>query len=157
MQKGRRDALFVIAIALPALLACKEIEKLNRKNEDPSLTPPAERPQSETLINEVMSVGAGSSTWRSFYIPRNQMIELAAQGVSHADKGFSVYVVDEAELSSVRSGRPFRHVPTLAATKTRAFVRHSPINSGQWYVVVMNTENIMNTMTVQVRVVSNPR
>lgn len=84
------------------------------------------------------------------------LIQVSADGKTHADKGFTVYVMSADELDHFRSRATFHHISEFQGLKVRSFSHTATIPTGAWTVVVQNSENIINTMVVHLRVVSNP-
>lgn len=56
-----------------------------------------------------------ASGWQSpaFTLPSARPIQVSADGKTHADKGFTVYVMNSDELDNFRSRTPFRHISAL--------------------------------------------
>jgi hypothetical protein len=113
-------------------------------------------PSPQVIVDEELAVDADGWQARSFTLASAHPIQVSAEGRSHADKGFSVYVMTSGELDHFRNKETFRHIPTLEGLKVRSFKKTATLAPGSWTVVVFNSENILNTMVVRLRVVAAP-
>jgi hypothetical protein len=110
----------------------------------------------QVLFDEELAVSAAGAQMRSFTLPSPRPISVEVRGVKNSDKGFMVYVMEESEWENFKTGK-FRHVPEFEGLKIRSSEHTGALPAGSWAVVVQNSENILNTMVVQVRVVSDPK
>lgn len=121
---------------------------------EPSLARVVARPQ--VIVDEEVAIGAHGWQSRGFTLPSARPIQVIADGKTHADKGFTVYVMSSDELDHFRNRATFHHISELQGLKIRSFSQTARLAAGAWTVVVQNSENIINTMVVHLRVVSNP-
>lgn len=56
----------------------------------------------------------------------------------------------------LRQRTTFEYVSGFQGLKVRSFSHSATLRAGAWTVVVMNSENILNTMVVRLRVVVDP-
>lgn len=110
----------------------------------------------QVIVDEELAVPASGWQARTFTLPSARPIQLAVEGKSHVGKGFTVYVMDVTEIDNLRQKKTFMHVPALQGLKTLSFSKTATLAAGNWAVVVVNSENILNTMVVHLRVVSDP-
>jgi hypothetical protein len=110
----------------------------------------------QVIVDEEIAVSAGGWQSRSFVLPSPRPIQVTAEGKTHTDKGFSLYVMNSSELNKFRQRTTFRHVPAFQGLKVRSLSNTATLPNGEWTIVVANTENILNTMVVQLRVVGDP-
>ncbi len=110
----------------------------------------------QVIIDEELAVSAGGWQSRSFTLPSPRPIQVATEGKKHTDKGFSLYVMNSSELQHFKQKTTFRHIPALQGLKVRSFSNTATLPAGEWAVVVANSENIINTMVVHLRVVADP-
>jgi hypothetical protein len=110
----------------------------------------------QVVTDEDLVVGAGGSQMRGFTIPSSRPVKVAVEGKQDTAKGFNVHVMDQDDWAKFKAGGEFRHVTALSAPKTRSFSQTATLSAGAWCVVVQNSENIFNDMTVHVKVVVDP-
>lgn len=114
----------------------------------------AAKPQ--LVLDEELAVGARGWQSRGFTLSSPAPIQVVAQGVKHADKGFTVYVMASSELEHLKQHVEFQHISAFYGPKVRSLTRTATLGAGAWTVVVMNSENLLNTMVVHLRVVADP-
>ena len=107
-------------------------------------------------VDEEVAISAGGWQGRSFTISSPRPIQVVAEGKTHTDKGFSVYVMSSSEVEQFRQRAGFRHIEALQGLKVRSLSRTAMLAPGAWTVIVANTENIINGMVVRLRIVSDP-
>ncbi|HEX4422776.1 MAG TPA: hypothetical protein VH165_32900 [Kofleriaceae bacterium] len=110
----------------------------------------------QVLYDEELAVGQGGWQSRGFTLPTARPIQVVAEGRRNTDKGFTVYVMKTDELEHFRSRVTFQHIPALQGLKIRSFTSTATLPAGAWTVVVQNSENLLRTMVVHLRVVSDP-
>jgi hypothetical protein len=110
----------------------------------------------QVIFDEEIAVDAGGWQSRSFTLSSTQAIQVVAEGKTHTDNGFSLYVMAPSELQNFRQETAFRHIPDFEGLKVRSLSRTATLPAGTWVVVVANTENYLNTMAVKLRVVGDP-
>jgi hypothetical protein len=108
------------------------------------------------IVDEELAVDADGWQSRGFNLPSAHPIQVSADGLKHADKGFTVYVMEADQLDKFRNGDTFQHIPSLQGLKVRSYRETATLPAGSWIVVVRNSENILNTMVVHLRVVVDP-
>lgn len=119
-----------------------------------SSLPAITRPQ--IVVDEEVAISAGGWQGRSFSISSPRPIQVVAEGKTHTDKGFSVYVMNSSEVKHFQQRAEFRHIEALQGLKVRALSRVATLAPGAWTVIVANTENIINGMVVRLRIVADP-
>jgi len=113
-------------------------------------------PSMQVLFDEQMAVSASGWQSRGFSLGSATPVQVMADGVKDADKGFNVYVMDKSDCDLFAAKKPFQHYPALQGLQVRSFSRTSQLGPGRYCAVVANTENIFNTMVVHFRLVTNP-
>jgi len=78
------------------------------------------------------------------------------EGVKHTDKGYNVYLMQASEWDNFKGHKEFNHMPSFHGLKVRSFTYTDTVPAGAWMVVVQNSENILNTMVVHLKIVSDP-
>ncbi|HET9624582.1 MAG TPA: hypothetical protein VFP84_24610 [Kofleriaceae bacterium] len=110
----------------------------------------------QVVVDEEVAVDAGGWQARSFRLSSAGPIQVTAEGRKDTDKGFNVFVMSASELPNLEQDTTFSHVPDLQGLKIRSFSKTATLPAGDWTVVVMNSENILRTMVVRLRVVVDP-
>lgn len=110
----------------------------------------------QIITDEDLVVSAGGSQMRGFSIPSSRPVKVAVDGKQDTAKGFNVYVMKDSEWTNFKAHEEFRYVPVLSSPKTRSFSNTADLPTGSWCVVVQNSENIINDMTVHVKVIVDP-
>lgn len=127
-----------------------------RSPEAPVSSPRQVVAKSQVIVDEEVAVPASAWQSRSFKLLSPQPVQVVAEGKAHADKGFALYVVDEVEFENLRRRATFQHVSAFQGLKVRSFSKTVTLGAGAWTVVVVNSENLLNTTVVHLRVVVNP-
>jgi hypothetical protein len=112
------------------------------------------RPQ--VIVDEEDAVSAGGWQSRGFSLSSARPVQVFVDGRKHTDKGFSLYVMELSELRNFSRKATFRHILALQGLKIRSFSKIATLPAGEWAVVVFNSENIINTLIVHLRVVVDP-
>lgn len=110
----------------------------------------------QVLVDETTAVSAGGLHSYTFSLPSSRPVRVVVEGVRETAKGFDVRMVRPEELEKVQAGLDFRHIPDLSGLKVQSMDKTARLSPGQWALVVSNTQNIMNTMQVRVRVIADP-
>lgn len=110
----------------------------------------------QIVTDEDLVVSAGGSQMRGFTLPSPRPVKVAVEGKQDTAKGFNVHVMTQSEWEKFKAGEAFRHIPALSTPKTRTFSHTANLPAGAWCVVVHNSENILNGMTVHVKVIVDP-
>lgn len=111
----------------------------------------------QVLVDETTAISAGGLHSYTFSLPSSRPVRVVVDGVRETAKGFDVRMVRPEELEKVQSGREFRHIPDLSGLKVQSMDKTARLSPGQWALVVSNTQNIMNTMQVRIRVIADPK
>jgi hypothetical protein len=110
----------------------------------------------QIVTNEDLVVSAGGWQMRGFSIPSSRPVKVAVEGKQDTAKGFNVYLMEDSDLANFKAHQQFSYVPALSSPKTRSFSKTAELPTGSWCVVVQNSENIMNDMTVHLSVIVDP-
>jgi hypothetical protein len=110
----------------------------------------------QVIVDEEVAVGADGWQARSFTVPSSRRVQVAAEGRTHTDKGFTVFVIPASDVEALRKGESVNHLQSFHCLKVRSCNNVGVVPSGSWTVVVKNSENIFNTMVVKLRVVADP-
>jgi hypothetical protein len=158
----RRPSLLrkLVTAAVLIVLSLVLVQRLSTRSYDsgsPSTPLGSLLSSPQVIVDEQVAVDADGWQARSFSLSSPHPIQVVAEGRNHADKGFSLYVMASSEFPSFAQHTAFRHIPAFEGLKVRALTKTETLPAGEWTVVVANTENILNTMVVQLRVVSDPR
>ncbi|MDH5639670.1 MAG: hypothetical protein OEY28_00140 [Nitrospira sp.] len=111
----------------------------------------------KTIHDTSVAINAGNG-WQalpfSLVTPREVLIEVT--GEAHTAKGFDVFVIRAENMDTFRSGQDFHHVSKFQGLSAVNYKESHSLPAGTFYAVVVNSNNILNTMTVHVRVVTDP-
>jgi hypothetical protein len=118
---------------------------------------PQQIPQQQVLVEEEFAVNSSGTQVRTFTLAASRRIELKVEGVKDAAKGFMVYVMKSEEVPKFTQKQAFRSVPGFDGVKVRSFAHTEALPAGSWSAVIQNSENILKTMIVRVKVVADPR
>lgn len=110
----------------------------------------------QVIVDEELAVSAGGWQSRGFTLPSPRPVQVTTEGKKHTDKGFSLYVMNSSELDNFKQKTTFKHIPAFQGLKVRSSSNTATLSAGEWIVVVANSENIINTMVVHLRVVADP-
>jgi hypothetical protein len=111
---------------------------------------------SQVIVDEEVAVGAGGWQLRGFDLRDSRPIQVTAEGRSNTDKGFMLYVMDSVNCTKFSNKQPAQHFLSFEGLKIRTFGRTDTLAPGGYCAVVLNSENILNTMVVHLRVVADP-
>lgn len=110
----------------------------------------------QVITDEEIAVGADGWQARSFTAPSSRRVQVTAEGRTHTDKGFTVFVIPASDVEALRRGESVNHLQSFHCPKVRSCNNVGVVPTGSWAVVVKNSENIINTMVVKLRVVADP-
>lgn len=110
----------------------------------------------QVVVDEEWVVDAGGVRWVEVTLPSRREALFEVDGRSHSSKGFSVYRVSGSEIDNVRNRRDFRHDPAFHGKKVRRFKAREYAPRGRTAFVVANSENLLRSMSVRVKVVIDP-
>lgn len=110
----------------------------------------------QIVTDEDFVVSAGGAQMRGFTIPSTRPVKVSVEGKQDTAKGFNVYVMEDSDWTKFKAEQRFEYVPSLSSLKTRSYAKTKTLPAGSWCVVVQNSENILNDMTVHVQVVVDP-
>lgn len=110
----------------------------------------------QVIADEQIVVPAGGAQMHGFEFPSARPLLVEVTGVADASKGFSVYLMNAGEWEKFRAGKEFRHLPAFQGLKVTSFRKVATVPAGKYGVVIQNSENILTSMTVRVRIVADP-
>lgn len=110
----------------------------------------------QVLVNEDWIVDAGGMKWLEVTVPTARPVSVQVQGLRDSAKGFSVYRVSMDELRNLKARKAFRHDPAFHGDKVRRFEHTATVAQGKMAFVVVNSENLLNSMMVRVKIVVDP-
>ena len=93
---------------------------------------------------------------RGFSLPSSGPVKVVIEGKQDTAKGFNVFVMEASDWPTFKARKPFEYVPALSSKKTRSYSKTTDLPAGAWCLVVQNSENIINDMTVHVKVIVDP-
>lgn len=111
----------------------------------------------QVIVDETLAVDAGGHQMRGFSLPSDRKIRVVAEGVSHTAKGFSVNCVNPDQWEKLTAGKQFTCALGLSGEKVQAFDKIERLPAGDWGIVISNTENMLNTMQVRLRIIADPK
>lgn len=111
----------------------------------------------QVVIDEEMAIDADGWQARGFSLPSPRPVQVTAQGIKHTDKGFRVFLMDSAQLKNFKEKNEFRHIPSFEGLKIRSYSHTGELPAGSWVAVVVNSENIINSMVVKLKIVVDPK
>lgn len=108
-------------------------------------------------MDEDLVVAASGSQMRPFSIESSSPVKLIVEGKQDTAKGFNVWVMDSDDWQQFKRNRQDSHyIIDLSAPQTRAYSSTSTLSPGTYCVVIENSENIFNSMTVHVKLIVDP-
>ncbi len=110
----------------------------------------------QVVADEEVTVAAHAWRGPGFTLPSPRAVRIVADGKKHTEKGFRLYVMAPEELANLEKRKPFRDVPSFEGLKVHSFDKTETLPAGSWCVVVHNSENLLQTMVVHLRVVVDP-
>lgn len=110
----------------------------------------------EIVADEEFTVDAGGSQMRGFGLPGPRPVKVEVLGRRDTDKGFSVYMIDQSEWDAFKAGRKFEQYPTFEGLKVRSMTKTASMPAGRYAVVVRNSENMFNSMSVHLKITVDP-
>lgn len=111
----------------------------------------------QVFLDETVVVSAGGSQMRGFRLPSDRPVRVIAEGVRDTAKGFTVYCMTPADWKVMQSGKRFEYFTALSAPKIQKFDHTARLAAGEYCIVVSNTENMLNSMQVHLRIVIDPK
>lgn len=114
--------------------------------------PPPNDPTAEVVCDKEVEVSAGGHGGITFTLARRANLRVVVTPVRDAAKGFSVYVMEEAEYANFTARREFVHFPALGGKDVAAIDANGAVAAGPYCVVIQNSENLMFSMRVHVRI-----
>ena len=64
--------------------------------------------------------------------------------------------IDQGQWHNFKAGKKFRHIPEFQGLKVAALRHVGTVPQGNSAVVIRNSENLVNSMTVRVKIVADP-
>jgi hypothetical protein len=118
------------------------------------------RAEEKVIADEEIAVPAHAAQMRGFSVPNDftsVKLTINVIGKKHTDKGFSVYLLNgKGEFEKYKHRKAFNQVEAFHGLKVTRFSHTGEISPGDYAVVVANTENLLNGMTVALRVMAEP-
>jgi len=111
----------------------------------------------ETILDETIIIEASGSQSRCWTFESPQSLSVVVTGKAETAKGFSAFFAETAEVRKFEKGDEFRYVSSLSGRRISEVRGTSTVAGGAWCLVISNTENIVRAMTVQAKVVRDPR
>ena len=112
----------------------------------------------QVVANEEIAIPASGAQMRGFTLSSPAPVSVEVQGRKNTDKGFMVYVMPSDEWEKFKGGAgTFQQMSEFHGLDVRSFEHTGTLPAGSWAVVVQNSQNFMNTMVVQIRVVIDPK
>lgn len=112
----------------------------------------------QVMVNEEIAIDASGAQMRGFTLSSPAPVSVEVQGRKNTDKGFMVFVMPESEWEKFKGGAgTSQQMSEFQGLKVRSFEHTGTLPAGSWAVVVQNSQNFMNTMAVQLRVVIDPK
>ncbi len=108
------------------------------------------------MIDEEQVIAAATFHARTIKIAVAAPVQLVVQGLRYADKGFMVYVMSPEDFAHFQRREPFHYFEALYGLKIRSFTQTATLPAGDWVFVVHNSENLIRSMVVRVRIVVDP-
>jgi hypothetical protein len=99
----------------------------------------------QVIVDEEVAVSAHGWQLRGFTLPSSRPIEVVAEGKTHTDKGFTLYVMASDQAESFKMREAFKHIASFEGLKVRSFGHTETLGAGYWTVVVQNSENVLNS------------
>lgn len=163
MQWRSRAACFVrAALLIATIAACNR--RSSYEDGDGIVRPKGlfdEEPpkcRSKTVLNQQIVVGAGGWQAHPFLVKdHNCSVNVRVVGVRDTGKGFTVHVMPGGEVEKYKAHQEAHEIPTLSGLDVMAYDLSEDLSAGGYSVLVANTNNIINSMVVNVTVTTSPR
>jgi hypothetical protein len=110
----------------------------------------------QVVVDEDWIIDSGGMKWLEVTLPSARPVSIRVQGLRDTGKGFSVYRVAPAELGKLKKGKSFKHDPAFHGERVRRFEHIGTVAEGKMAFVVVNSENLLDSMVVRVRIVVDP-
>ena len=120
-----------------------------QRNDEPELET-GRSPREPTSIEERLEIAARDFAYIPFAVesmPRR--VRIIVDGGSHTGKGYTVHVVDSENLERIKDDERHQFYTDLSGTAEPHFDKDARLAPGRYAVVIINSENIMNTMQVR--------
>lgn len=160
---GERILLGVVLIPIILFSAWYVLKALNPSGSSSAAGPskyladPAAAVRSPQVVtDEEMVVSAGGAQSLSFTLPSERPVKVTVRGVRDTAKGYNVYLMKDEDWSDFKAHRQFNYFEKLSYLKTGGFEKTATLPPGRWNIVVHNSENILNDMSVHIKVVVDP-
>jgi hypothetical protein len=88
---------------------------------------------------------------------QNCSVTVRVTGVRDTGKGFTVHVMPGGEPEKFKAHQEAHEIPTLSGLNVMAYDLSEDLPAGPYAVLVQNSNNIMNSMVVNVTVSTSPR
>jgi hypothetical protein len=113
--------------------------------------------QTTEMLNEEWVLTTGASHSYSFTLTGPAVVGVEMVPVKHADNGVTLRLVaaEDFDACSGRTRGSCRSLGAFDGFKVRSFNHTDTIPAGRWTFFASNTENIINSATVHVRIVTN--
>jgi hypothetical protein len=141
--------------AQPVLQPAPQVQPAPAARQAQPVLQPA--PHEQELVNEEWVLPTRDVHRLSFTLSRDVPVHIAMTPVKHVEKGVTLRVIPPEDLDACmgRSQGSCRSLGSFDGFRVRTFSHTDTIPAGRWMFFVANTENILRTATVHVRVVVN--
>jgi hypothetical protein len=110
----------------------------------------------QVLVDEDWVIDAGGLRFVTATLPDARPVSVTYEGGRDSGKGFSVYRVNADQLALLKSRKSFSYDPQFSREKVKSFKFSGTVPQGATAFVVVNSENLLKSMSVRVRIVIDP-
>lgn len=111
----------------------------------------------KTLFDEEYAIPSGGRSVKTFEISSKTKINLKILCVRDCDKGFTILLMPENEIKAYSSKQKVNYVPKFSAQRVKNMDSTDFIDKGSYALVMVNSENIFNRMTIHAKLTTNPQ
>ena len=133
-----------------------KLGKLSGRGADGTASPADVMRSPQVVCDETLTIGSGGSQGRGFELPSARPVQVEITGIRDTAKGFSVFCIDPADFERFSAGQK---VPVLAAFRGQqvsSMKETHRMAAGRYMIVVNNSQNILNSLQVKLRITVDP-
>lgn len=134
--------IIFLSILLLAVSYCKE------KESEPVTRTETVYGSPVTLLNGNYDVGAGSHSVNEINLSQNSLLTINISCNSECAKGYNVYLIEKSEYVNFQRGKSFNVYANFRGERLLDHHYSDRVTAGNYLLIVQNSENMLNTMTV---------
>jgi hypothetical protein len=136
--------IFYLSILLLAVSYCKEKESEPKTRTETVYGNPV------TLLNGNYNVAAGSHLVNEIDLSQDSLLSINISCNSDCAKGYNVYLIEKSEYVNFQTRKRSQVFSNFTGERLleHSYSDSDRVTAGKYLLIVQNSENIMNTMTV---------